>query len=93
LSFEEKQKQMLALLRERAIYETPAELRTRCAKIKEVLLKYRQSHKKIAVVAHYYIVRTLLAEKFDENGVTIEPAVIRNAEPYFESVERIAQFK
>ena len=52
---------MLGLLKEKAIYETAGELRARIWKVKELLSEYAKKYKKIAIVSHFYIVKTLIA--------------------------------
>jgi len=61
LDFEEKQTKMLDLLKDKAIFETAGELRSRIWKVKELLAEYSKKYKKIAIVSHYYIVKTLIA--------------------------------
>ena len=65
LDYSQKQTQMLTLLKDRIIYETAAELRERIWKVKQLLAEYSKKYKKIAIVSHYYVVRTLLSESFD----------------------------
>ena len=81
-SYQEKQQALLTLLKDKVIYETAAELRTRINKLKDILVEKNKKYKRIAIVSHYYIVRTLLAEEFMENGEIINPKIIQNAEPY-----------
>ena len=52
----------MTLLKDKVIYETPAELRSRINKIKAMLKEYKKNYPKIAIVSHYYTLRTLLAE-------------------------------
>jgi hypothetical protein len=50
------------------VYESPQELRARTWKIKELLRKYRQKYKKIAIVSHFELLESLLAKSYNEIG-------------------------
>lgn len=51
-------------LLESFMYESPANLRQRTTRLKEVLKEFRKTYKRIAVVTHYNIIRYTLAKEF-----------------------------
>ena len=62
-------------------------------KAKQIICEYHKKYKKIAVVSHFYICRTLIAEEFASDGEIVNPKIIFNAVPYRTSVEEIMKYK
>jgi hypothetical protein len=54
-------------LLESFVYETPANLRERTTRLKEVPQGISEDIQRIAVVTHYNIIRYTLAKEFDDN--------------------------
>lgn len=80
-TYEEKQRRILELVKEKVVYESPQELRERIWKVKTLLQEYRQRYRRIAIVSHFQVITTLIAKEYDEWGTVLGGALIQNATP------------
>lgn len=62
-------------------------------KVKQLLKKYREKHQTVAIVSHWWVITFLLAENFNEDNYPVGVDFIKNAEPYWTSLDKLLQYK
>lgn len=68
ITLEEKNSAVLGYMSEFNSYETPANVKKRVKKIKQLIKKYREKYGTIAVVAHFNTINYTVAKEFDEGN-------------------------
>jgi len=62
-------------------------------RVKELLRGYREKYGRVAVVSHWWVITFLLANNFDSSNYPVGVEFIKNAEPYWTSLDRLLQYK
>lgn len=64
-------------------------LRKRALEIKKLIKQYKEKHKTVVVIAHYYIIQYLKSNSFKEDGDLTYYHDILNCHPYYEQFEEL----
>lgn len=72
--------------------EKPENIRSRAKKIKEKLQEYRKKYNRIAIVSHFFTIRYLVCEEFEENGEPKCGLVMQNCASYSTSLSQISKY-
>lgn len=78
----EQGSRIAAFMQAERMSEGAANVRLRAEKVKALLREYRKQYKCIAIVSHFYTIRFLCCQEFDQNDEPVDRINMGNCELY-----------